>query len=105
MSRLCLDHLRARKVRANAHAGSLDDERPMATPAAALADPADRVTLDDSVRLALLVVLERMSPAERAVFVLHDVFQFSFEAVGGIVGRTPAACRQLTSRARLPVED
>jgi RNA polymerase sigma-70 factor (ECF subfamily) len=63
------------------------------------------VTLDDSVRLALLVVLEQLSPAERAVFVLHDVFQFSFDAVAGIVGRTPAACRQIASRARRRIED
>ena len=56
-------------------------------------DPAERVTLDDSVRIALLVVLERLTPAERAAFVLHDVFQLSFEAVGSIVGRSPAACR------------
>ena len=67
-------------------------------------DPADRVTLDDSVRMALLVVLERLSPAERAAFVLHDVFGFSFDAVGTIVGRSPAACRQLASRARRHIE-
>jgi RNA polymerase sigma-70 factor (ECF subfamily) len=64
------------------------------------ADPADRVTLDDSVRMALLIMLERLSPAERAAFVLHDVFQYSFEDVGSALGRTPAACRQLASRAR-----
>jgi RNA polymerase sigma-70 factor, ECF subfamily len=63
-------------------------------------DPADRVTLDDSVRMALLVVLEQLSPAERTAFVLHDVFQLSFEEVASIVGRSPAACRQLASRAR-----
>jgi RNA polymerase sigma-70 factor, ECF subfamily len=66
----------------------------------AWSDPADRVTLDDSIRLALLVVLEHLSPAERAVFVLHDVFRLPFEATADIVGRTPAACRQLASRAR-----
>jgi hypothetical protein len=67
-------------------------------------DPADRVTLDDSVRMALLVVLEQLSPPERAVFVLHDVFQFSFDVVASIVGRTPAACRQIASRARRRIE-
>jgi RNA polymerase sigma-70 factor (ECF subfamily) len=50
--------------------------------------------------MALLVVLERLTPAERTAFVLHDVFQFSFDAVGSIIGRSPAACRQLASRAR-----
>jgi RNA polymerase sigma-70 factor (ECF subfamily) len=68
-------------------------------------DPADRVTLDESVSMALLVVLERLSPAERTAFLLHDVFGFGFEEVAGVVGRTPAAVRQLASRARRHVED
>jgi RNA polymerase sigma-70 factor, ECF subfamily len=54
--------------------------------------------------LALLVVLEDLSPPERAVFVLHDVFGFTFDAVSGIVGRTPAACRQIAGRARRRIE-
>ncbi len=65
-----------------------------------MSDPADIVTMDESVRLALLIVLERMSPAERVVFVLHDVFDFPFEKVAPMVKRSPAACRQLASRAR-----
>ena len=69
------------------------------------ADPADRVTLDDQVQLALAVVLDRLSPAERTAFVLHDVFGFPFAAVGEIVGRTPAACRQLASRARRAIRE
>jgi RNA polymerase sigma factor (sigma-70 family) len=63
-------------------------------------DPAERVTLDESVSMAFLVVLESMTPAERVAFVLHDVFRYSFAEVGVIVGRTPAACRQLASSAR-----
>jgi RNA polymerase sigma-70 factor (ECF subfamily) len=63
-------------------------------------DPADRVTLDESVNMAFLVVLESMTPAERVAFILHDVFQYSFGEVAEIVGRTPAACRQLASSAR-----
>ncbi|PZG20478.1 RNA polymerase subunit sigma-24 [Micromonospora craterilacus] len=63
-------------------------------------DPADRVTLDESVNMAFLVVLESMTPAERVAFILHDVFRYSFAEVGDIVGRTPAACRQLASSAR-----
>ncbi|MFI7015133.1 RNA polymerase sigma factor SigJ [Streptomyces sp. NPDC050164] len=66
----------------------------------AAADPADRVTLDESVNLAFLVVLESMTPAERVAFILHDVFCHSFTEVAEIVGRTPAACRQLASSAR-----
>jgi len=54
--------------------------------------------------MALLVVLERLSPAERTAFLLHDVFGFGFEEVAGVVGRTPAAVRQLASRARRHVK-
>jgi len=106
VSRLCLDVLRsARWQRQSAiGAGSEPSFEGQADPGHARAgqslDPADRVTLDDSVRLALLAVLQRLSPAERTAFVLHDVFQLSFEDVAGIVGRSPAACRQLASRAR-----
>ncbi|MFF4381631.1 RNA polymerase sigma factor SigJ [Kitasatospora sp. NPDC001547] len=64
------------------------------------ADPADWVTLDESVDMALLVVLEAMTPAERVAFVLHDVFRYPFPEVAEIVGRTPAACRQLAASAR-----
>ncbi|MFI0965902.1 RNA polymerase sigma factor SigJ [Streptomyces sp. NPDC021080] len=66
----------------------------------AAVDPADRVTLDESVSLAFLVLLESMTPAERVAFVLHDVFCHSFAEVAEIVGRTPGACRQLASSAR-----
>nr|WP_285489461.1 sigma factor-like helix-turn-helix DNA-binding protein [Amycolatopsis taiwanensis] len=62
-------------------------------------DPADRVTLDESVSMAFLVVLESMTPAERVAFVLHDVFRYPFPEVAEIVGRSPAACRQLATSA------
>ncbi|MGH2937881.1 MAG: RNA polymerase sigma factor SigJ [Solirubrobacterales bacterium] len=64
----------------------------------------DSPTLDESVSTALLVVLERLSPAERTAFLLHDVFDLPFEKVAGVVGRSPAAVRQLASRARSHVE-
>src|SRR6266851_1456834 len=99
-SRLCLDQIRsARSRRERAHDSS---EIEFIAPAAhtGLADPADRVTFDDGVRLALLVVLERLSPAERVVFVLHDVFQMPFDTVAETVGRTAPSCRQLARRAR-----
>jgi RNA polymerase sigma-70 factor (ECF subfamily) len=68
-------------------------------------DPADRVSLDEQVTTALLVVLERLSPAERTAFVLHDVFGLPFGEVAEVVGRTPAAVRQLAARARRHVDD
>jgi RNA polymerase sigma-70 factor (ECF subfamily) len=71
-----------------------------AGPEAQAPDPADRITLDDEVRRALAVVLDQLSPAERATFLLHDVFGISFERIAEFVGRTPSACRQLASRAR-----
>jgi Sigma-70, region 4 len=64
------------------------------------ADPADRVTLDESVSMAFLVMLDSMTPAERVAFIVHDVFGYSFAEVAEITGRTPAACRQLASSAR-----
>jgi RNA polymerase sigma-70 factor (ECF subfamily) len=101
VSRLCLDHLGTARVRR-------ESQQPHEHPAFAVnasdADPADRVTLDDNVRTALLVVLATLSPAERTAFVLHEVFQYPFETIGEIVGRTPAACRQLASRARRRVD-
>ncbi|GHF16334.1 RNA polymerase sigma24 factor [Amycolatopsis deserti] len=69
------------------------------------ADPADRVTLDESVSMAFLVVLDSMTPAERVAFILHDVFRYSFAEIAEVVGRTPAACRQLASSARRRVRD
>ena len=63
-------------------------------------DPEHEVLLADSVGLALLVVLDTLTPDERLAFVLHDMFDMSFEEIGSIVGRSPAAARQLASRAR-----
>jgi RNA polymerase sigma-70 factor (ECF subfamily) len=103
VSRICLDQLRSARKRRETAAPATEYSATVAT-AAPLPDPADRVTLDDSIRMALLVVLQQLTPAERAVFVLHDVFQFSFDAVASIVERTPAACRQIASRARRRIE-
>jgi RNA polymerase sigma-70 factor (ECF subfamily) len=102
-TRLCLDELRSAKSRREVYVGPWLPE-PVIPPPDMDSNPVDRVTLDDSVRMAMLLVLERLSPAERAAFVLHDVFQFSFEEVAKIVGRTPVACRQLASRARRQVK-
>jgi RNA polymerase sigma-70 factor (ECF subfamily) len=98
-SRLCLDQIKsARSRRERAHDASQIEFA--APPQKGLADPADRVTFDDGVRLALLVVLQQLSPAERVVFVLHDIFQMPFDTVAETVGRSAPACRQLASRAR-----
>jgi RNA polymerase sigma-70 factor (ECF subfamily) len=94
-SRLCLDRLRSRRRHPTS---ALDDARDSVDPHAL--DPSDHVTLVDNVTLAMHALLERLSPAERTSFVLHDVFQYSFDEVAAVVGRSPAACRQLASRAR-----
>ncbi|MGC4189890.1 MAG: sigma-70 family RNA polymerase sigma factor, partial [Thermomicrobiales bacterium] len=103
VTRLCLDQLRSARSRREAYTGPWLPE-PVIAASDRRNDPADLVALDDSVRLALLILLERLSPAERAAFVLHDVFQFSFEDVAGITGRTSDAARKLASRARRHVQ-
>ena len=113
VSRLCLDLLRSARARAETAVGPWLPEPifggpgPTALPGGAAlgADPADRVTLDETVRMALLIVLEELTPAERAAFVLHDVFQLPFDEVGDIVGRSPAAVRKLASRARVHIRE
>ena len=94
VSRVALDMLRARQSRREEplEAGALD--------ALASDNPAAETELADSVGLALLVVLERLAPAERLAFVLHDMFGLPFEEIAAIVERSPAATRQLASRAR-----
>jgi len=104
-SRMCLDHIRSARSRRQRPQdfGSLD---PTLVGTGELSvDPADRVTLDDTVKLALLVMLERLSPAERVVYVLHDVFQVPFDTIATTVGRTVPTCRQVARRARLKIEE
>jgi RNA polymerase sigma-70 factor (ECF subfamily) len=96
-SRICLNLLGSARARREIYVGEWIPE-PLPEPTAA--DPADRVTLDESVNMAFLVVLESMTPAERVAFILHDVFRYPFAEVAEITGRTPAACRQLASSAR-----
>jgi RNA polymerase sigma factor (sigma-70 family) len=101
-SRICLNLLRSARARRETYVGEwIPEPLPERTgQLGGAADPADRVTLDESVSMAFLVVLESMTPAERVAFILHDVFRYSFAEVAEIVGRTPAACRQLASSAR-----
>lgn len=99
-SRICLTVLSSARVRRETYVGEWIPE-PVPEPSEwTTADPADRITLDESVSMAFLVVLEAMTPAERVAFILHDVFRYPFAEVADIVGRTPAACRQLASSAR-----
>lgn len=102
--RLCVDRLRSHESSRRAYIGPWLPEPILTRADTADSDPADRVTLDDSVRMALLVVLEQLSPAERTSFVLHDLFGVAFEEIAEIVGRSPAACRQLASRARRRIQ-
>ncbi|MFD9902814.1 RNA polymerase sigma factor SigJ [Streptomyces sp. NPDC059063] len=106
-SRICLDQLASARARREQYVGEwIPEPVPDHTewigerPGGRTGDPADRVTLDESINMAFLVVLEAMTPAERVAFILHDVFRYSFAEVAEIVGRTPAACRQLASSAR-----
>lgn len=100
VARAATDVLRSARVRREEYVGPWLPEPFVAADPADPADPADRVTLDETVGYALLVVLESLSPAERTAFVLHDVFGMAFPEVATVVGRTPAAVRQLASRAR-----
>ncbi len=106
-SRICLDLLGSARARRERYVGQWIPEPlpepaewPGGRPGGLAADPADRVTLDESVSMAFLVMLDSMTPAERVAFILHDVFRYSFAEIAEITGRTPAACRQLASSAR-----
>ena len=98
VGRLALDVLRSARARRETYVGPWLPE-PVVTSEQG-EDPADRVTLDESVSYALLAMLEQLSPAERTAFVLHDIFDVPFQEVADVVGRRPEAVRQLASRAR-----
>jgi RNA polymerase sigma-70 factor (ECF subfamily) len=100
VSRLCLDRLRSARARRETYVGPWLPEPLVAEP-----DPADRVTLAESVSMAFLIMLESLSPAERVAFLLHDVFGYSHGEVAAMLGRNEAACRQLVSRARRHVRE
>lgn len=105
LTRYCLDLLRSARARREAYVGPWLPEPLVEVGDKAAEDPEERAMLDESVSLAMLDVLQSLSPAERAFFVLHDVFGMSFEEVGSTVGRTAAACRHMASRARRHVEE
>jgi RNA polymerase sigma factor (sigma-70 family) len=102
VARVCLNMLRSRNLRREESLGvHLPD--PLISPEAQF-QPEEEALLADSVGLALLVVLDTLAPAERLAFVLHDMFELPFEEIAPMVGRTPAAARQLASRARRRVK-
>ncbi len=100
VGRICLDVLRSARVRREAYPGQWLPEPVVTRLPAPAADPAERAARTDEVGLALLVVLERLSPEQRIAFVLHDVFAVPFDEIATALGTTPAAARQLASRAR-----
>jgi RNA polymerase sigma-70 factor (ECF subfamily) len=102
VARAALDSLRSARSRREVYVGPWLPEPLVSSDAAA--DPADRVTLDETVSYALLVVLESLTPAERTAWVLHDVFGMPFTEIAGVVGRTHQAVRQLAARARVHLE-
>jgi RNA polymerase sigma factor (sigma-70 family) len=102
VARVCLDMLRSRKSRQE-ESLDLESSEPLVSPEDG-SDPEHEAVMADSVGLALLVVLETLTPAERIAFVLHDLFAVPFEEIGPIVGRSTTAARQLASRARRRVQ-
>lgn len=95
VSRICYDQLTSARARREQYTGPWLPE-----PVVTQEGPEDRATLDESVSIALLTVLERLTPAERTAFILHDVFSVPFPEIAEVVGRTPDSVRQLASRAR-----
>ncbi|MET0789586.1 MAG: sigma-70 family RNA polymerase sigma factor [Cellulomonas sp.] len=103
VARLCLDRLRSRTSRRE-DVLDVDVPRPRAGDGSTPVDPEDEAVLAESVGLAMLVVLETLTPGERLAFVLHDMFALPFDEIAPIVGRSPEATRQLASRARRRVQ-
>jgi RNA polymerase sigma-70 factor (ECF subfamily) len=107
VTRLCIDHLHSARVRRESYVGEwlpeplLTGPEPLVRPAA---DPAAHAEQSDSLSMAFLLLLERLTPLERAVFLLHDVFGYDYDETSEIVSRSPASCRQLAHRARQHVE-
>ncbi len=100
-SRLAMDSLKAARVRRETYHGAWLPE-PFTEDQAV--NPAERVEIDDTVSVALLLALEQLSASERAAFLLHEIFDYSFEEIGTILGKSTLACRQLGSRARARVK-
>jgi RNA polymerase sigma-70 factor (ECF subfamily) len=107
VTRLAIDQLRSARVRRESYVGDwlpeplLTGTEPLGQP---VADPAAHAEQADSLSMAFLLLLERLTPLERAVFLLHDVFSYGYDETAGIVGRSATTCRQLAHRARQHIE-
>src|SRR5207247_2378071 len=97
VARLAINQLRSARAKRETYVGTWLPE-PLVTEDAP--DPSTALELAESLSMAFLVLLERLSPVERAVFLLHEVFDFEYAEIAGIVGKTEANCRQLLARAR-----
>ena len=108
-TRLCIDYARSARARREAYVGEWLPEPlltgPAAGPAGRPADPAELAERSDSLSMAFLLMLERLSPVERAVFLLHDVFSYGYDETARIVGKSEGNCRQLAHRARQHVSE
>lgn len=107
VTRLCIDHLHSARVRRESYVGEWLPEPLLTGPESLVrpaADPAAHAEQSDSLSMAFLLLLERLTPLERAVFLLHDVFGYDYDETSKIVSRNPASCRQLAHRARQHVE-
>ncbi len=107
VTRLCIDHLQSARVRRESYVGEWLPEPLLTGPlptASGSQDPAAAAEQADSLSMAFLLLLERLTPLERAVFLLHDVFGYDYDETADIVGRTNVSCRQVAHRARQHVE-
>jgi RNA polymerase sigma-70 factor (ECF subfamily) len=107
-TRLAIDHLRSARVRRESYVGTWLPEPLVGTgtgPVRAGPDPAESAEASDSLSLAFLVLLESLAPAERAVFLLREVFGYDYGEIGGITGKTEAACRQVFARSRRRIDE
>ena len=101
-TRLCIDHLRSARVQREQYVGTWLPE-PMLTPQSE--NSTDLMELADSLSIAFLTVMERLSPIERAVFLLRDVFDYDYDEIGQMVGKSPTNCRQILRRAKQHLAD
>lgn len=102
VTRLCIDHLRSARVRREEYVGPWLPEPIVGQ---ALPDAAETVILQESLTLAFLIVLESLTPTERAVFLLHDVFAYEYAEIASMVGKSEATCRQIARRARAHITE
>jgi RNA polymerase sigma-70 factor, ECF subfamily len=101
-SRLAIDVMKSARKRREAYVGTWLPE-PFVDDSAA--DPAKQACIDDTISMALMLALEKLSPSERASFLLHEVFAYGFEEIAGILGKSKPACRKLASRAKAAIRD